>query len=103
MTLDDFMAAESGMSRTPGTCMTMGSASTMACLVEAMGIALPYNATAPAVDAGRRRLPHESGRLIVQMARGDLRLSKLLPPAAFTNAIRVLGAIGGPTNARLHP
>ena len=102
MTLDDFMAAESGMSRTPGTCMTMGSASTMACLVEAMGIALPYNATAPAVDAGRRRIAHESGRLIVQMARDDLRLSKLLTPAAFRNAIRVLGAIGGSTNAVLH-
>src|SRR6267154_2637658 len=102
MSLDDFMAAESGMSRTPGTCMTMGSASTTACLMEAMGIALPYNATAPAVDATRRRIAHESGRLIVQMARDDLRLSKLLTPAAFRNAIRVLGAIGGSTNAVLH-
>ncbi len=102
MSLDDFMAAESGMSRTPGTCMTMGSASTMACLMEAMGIALPFNATAPAVDARRRRIAHESGRLIVQMARDDLRLSKLLTAAAFRNAIRVLGAIGGSTNAVLH-
>jgi dihydroxy-acid dehydratase len=102
MSLDDFMAAESGMSRTPGTCMTMGSASTMACLMEAMGVALPFNATAPAVDARRRRIAHESGRLIVQMARDDLRLSKLLTAAAFRNAIRVLGAIGGSTNAVLH-
>src|SRR5882672_8150153 len=102
MTLEEFMTAESGMSRTPGTCMTMGSASTMACLMEAMGIALPFNATAPAVDARRRRIAHESGRLIVQMARDDLRLSKLLTPAAFRNAIRVLGAIGGSTNAVLH-
>src|SRR5260221_9060232 len=102
MSLDDFMAAESGMSRTPRTCMTMGSASTMACLMEAMGIALPFNATAPAVDARRRRIAHESGRLIVQMAPGDLRLSKLLTSAAFYNAIRVLGAIGGSTNALLH-
>jgi len=102
MSVDDFMAAESGMSRTPGTCMTMGSASTMACLMEVMGVALPYNATAPAVDARRRRIAHESGRLIVQMARDELRLSKLLTPAAFRNAIRVLGAIGGSTNAVLH-
>src|SRR5258707_10753823 len=103
MSLDDFMAAESGMSRTPGTCMTMGSASTMACLMEAMGIALPFNATAPAVDARRRRIAHESGRLIVQMARDERRLSTLLTPAAFRNAIRVLGAIGGPTHAAPHP
>jgi dihydroxy-acid dehydratase len=102
MSLDDFMAAESGMSRTPGTCMTMGSASTMACLMEAMGVALPYNATAPAVDARRRRIAHESGRLIVRMAREDTRLSKVLTRRAFENAIRVLGAIGGSTNAVLH-
>jgi dihydroxy-acid dehydratase len=102
MSLDNFMAAESGMSRTAGTCMTMGSASTMACLMEAMGIALPYNATAPAVDARRRRIAHESGRLIVKMARDDLRLSKLLVRPAFENAIRVMGAIGGSTNAVLH-
>jgi dihydroxy-acid dehydratase len=102
MSMDDFMAAESGMSRTPGTCMTMGSASTMACMVEAMGIALPYNATTPAVDAQRRRIAHESGRLIVRMAREDVRLSTILTRNAFENAIRVLGAIGGSTNTVLH-
>jgi len=102
MSLDDFMAAESGMSRTPGTCMTMGTASTMASLMEAMGIALPFNASAPAVDARRRRNAHESGRLIVKMARDDLRLSKILTRSAFENAIRVLGAIGGSTNAVIH-
>jgi dihydroxy-acid dehydratase len=102
MSLDDFMAAESGMSRTPGTCMTMGSASTMACLMEAMGIALPFNASAPAVDARRRRIAQETGRLIVGMARDDVRLSKVLTRAAFENAIRVLAAIGGSTNAVLH-
>jgi dehydratase ilvD1 len=102
MSLDDFMAAESGMSRTPGTCMTMGSASTMACLMEAMGIALPYNATAPAVDARRRRIAHETGRLIVQMVHEDIRLSTVLTRRAFENAIRILGAIGGSTNAVLH-
>src|SRR5271169_274330 len=102
MSLDDFMAAESGMSRTPGTCMTMGSASTMASMVEAMGIALPYNATTPAVDAQRRRIAHESGRLIVRMTRDDVRLSTILTRNAFENAIRVLGAIGGSTNTVLH-
>ena len=102
MSLDEFMAAESGMSRTPGTCMTMGSASTMACLMEAMGIALPFNATAPAVDARRGRIAQESGRLIVAMARNDVRPSKLLTRKAFENAIRVLAAIGGSTNAVLH-
>jgi dihydroxy-acid dehydratase len=102
MSMDDFMAAESGMSRTPGTCMTMGSASTMASMVEAMGIALPYNATTPAVDAQRRRIAHESGRLIVRMAREDVRLSTILTRKAFENAIRVLGAIGGSTNTVLH-
>ena len=102
MSLDEFMAAESGMSRTPGTCMTMGSASTMACLMEAMGMALPFNATAPAVDARRSRIAQESGRLIVSLARSDLRPSKLLTRKVFENAIRVLAAIGGSTNAVLH-
>ena len=82
--------------------MTMGTASTTACLMEAMGIALPLNATAPAVDATRRRIAHESGRLIVQMARSDLRLSRILTRDAFENAIRTLAAIGGSTNAVLH-
>jgi dehydratase ilvD1 len=102
MSLDGFMSAEFGMSRTPGTCMTMGSASTMACMMEAMGIALPYNASAPAVDAQRRRIAHESGRLIVRMVREDVRLSTILTRNAFENAIRVLGAIGGSTNTVLH-
>jgi dihydroxy-acid dehydratase len=102
MSMDDFLAAESGMSRTPGTCMTMGSASTMASMMESMGIALPYNATTPAVDAQRRRIAHESGRLIVRMAREDVRLSSILTRKAFENAIRVLGAIGGSTNTVLH-
>ena len=102
MSLNDFMAAEGGMSRSAGTCMTMGSASTLASLMEAMGIALPYNATAPAVDARRRVIAHESGRLIVHMAREDVRLSKILTRTAFENAIRVLAAIGGSTNAVLH-
>jgi dihydroxy-acid dehydratase len=102
MSLDDFMAAEAGMSRTPGTCMTMGSASTMACLMEAMGAAVPFNATAPAVDAARRRIAQDSGRLIVRMALEDVRLSTVLTREVFENAVRVLAAIGGSTNAVLH-
>src|ERR1700722_19491478 len=102
MSLDEFMAAESGMSRTPGTCMTMGSASTIACLMEATALPPPYNATAPAVDARRRRIAHETGRLIVRMAHEDVRLSTILTRTAFENAIRILAAIGGSTNAVLH-
>ncbi|MEX0300528.1 MAG: IlvD/Edd family dehydratase, partial [Kordiimonas sp.] len=102
MTLQDFMAAESGMSRSPGTCMTMGSASTFACLVEAMGLALPYNATFPAVDAGRKAMAHNSGRVIVDMVEKDRRLSQLLTREAIENAIKVHAAIGGSTNAVLH-
>src|SRR5579862_3207525 len=82
--------------------MTMGTASTMSALMEAMGVALPFNATTPAVDAGRRRIAHESGRLAVHMAREDLRLSKILTRQAFENGIRLLAAIGGSTNAVLH-
>jgi len=102
MELKDFMAAESGMSRSAGTCMTMGSASTFACIVEAMGLSLPYNATIPAVDARRRVLAHETGRTIVDLARRDVRLSKILTREAFENAIRTIAAIGGSTNAVLH-
>jgi dihydroxy-acid dehydratase len=102
MELKDFMAAESGMSRSAGTCMTMGSASTFASIVEAMGLSLPYNATIPAVDSRRRALAHETGRTIVDLARRDVRLSKILTREAFENAIRVIAAIGGSTNAVLH-
>src|SRR6185295_4999436 len=77
MSLKDFMAAERGMSRSPGTCMTMGTASTMASIVETLGLALPFNATIPAVDARRRVLAHESGRAIVQMVKDDVRLSSI--------------------------
>jgi dihydroxy-acid dehydratase len=98
----DFFAAESGMSRSPGTCMTMGSASTMASVVEAMGLSLPYNATIPAVDSRRRVLAHETGRRIVELARSDIRLSQIATRAAFENAIVVSAAIGGSTNTAIH-
>ena len=102
MSVDAFLAAEAGMSRSAGSCMTMGTASTMASMVEALGIALPDNAALPAVDARRNALAQLTGRRIVQMVHEDLTLSKILTKTAFENAIRVNGAIGGSTNAVLH-
>lgn len=102
MSQKDFQAAESAMSRSPGHCMTMGTASTMASMVEALGLALPGNAAVPAVDAERARLARLTGRRIVGMVAEDLRLSKILTRAAFANAIRVNGAVGGSTNAVVH-
>ncbi len=102
MSMTSFMEAESGMSRSPGTCMTMGSASTMACLVEAMGLSLPYNATIPAVDARRKTLAHMTGRRIVELVQQGLKLSDFLTREAMENAIRIHAAIGGSTNAVLH-
>ena len=102
LSVDEFMQAESGMSRSPGTCMTMGTASTMACLVEAMGLSLPYNGTIPAVDSRRRTLAHCTGRRIVELVREATPLSRIATRQAFENAIKVNSAIGGSTNAVLH-
>ncbi|WP_460448609.1 IlvD/Edd family dehydratase [Alsobacter sp. SYSU BS001988] len=102
MSRDDFMAAENAMSRSPGHCMTMGTASTMACMAEALGMALPGNAAYPAVDAHRARLARLTGRRIVAMVQEDLRMSQILTREAFANAIRVNAAIGGSTNAVIH-
>jgi len=102
MTRAEFMSAERGMSRTPGTCMTMGSASTVACLVEAMGLSMPYNATIPAVDAQRKTMSHLTGRRIVDLVKEDITLSQLVTRESFENAIKVLSAIGGSTNAVIH-
>lgn len=100
--LNEFLAAESGMSRSHGTCMTMGSASTFAAMTEAFGIALPGNASLPAVDARRGALAHRSGRAIVALVLDDRPLSMFLTRASFENAIRVHAAIGGSTNTLLH-
>jgi L-arabonate dehydrase len=94
--------AESCMNRSNGHCMTMGTASTMACMVEALGMALPGNAAIPAVDARRNRQAQLTGRRIVEMVREDLRMSKVLTRAAFENGIFVNAAIGGSTNAVIH-
>ncbi|HKW81323.1 MAG TPA: IlvD/Edd family dehydratase [Casimicrobiaceae bacterium] len=98
----DMVEVESCMSRSAGHCMTMGTASTMASLVEALGIGLPTNAAIPAVDSRRRVLARMAGRRIVDMVREDLRMSKILTRDAFENAIMVNGAIGGSTNAVVH-
>lgn len=102
ISLQDFMDAEADMSRSTGTCNTMGTASTMACMVEALGVSLPHNAAIPAVDARRSALAYLSGMRIVGMVNEDLRLSHILTRAAFINAIRVNAAIGGSTNAVIH-
>ena len=102
MTQTEFSEAEACMSRSAGSCMTMGTASTMASMVEALGVALPQNATIPAVDSRRGVLAHVAGRRIVEMVHEDLTLSKILTREAFENAIRVNGAIGGSTNAVIH-
>ncbi len=102
MSPEEFAAAESAMSRSPGHCMTMGTASTMASMVEALGMSLAHNAAYPAIDAHRNRLARQSGRRMVAMVHEDLRPSAILTKDAFVNAIRVAGAIGGSTNAVIH-
>ena len=102
MPLCDFMDAEACMSRSAGHCMTMGTASTMACMVEALGLGLPQNAATPAVDSRRYALAQQAGRRIVDMVRQDVRLSRILTRQAFENAIRVNAAVGGSSNAVLH-
>ena len=119
----EFYAAETGMSRSTGTCNTMGTASTMACIVEALGMSLSENAAIPAVDSRRKALAHmvseyhdcfgcctckcspivkqyhanlfQSGMMIVDMVKEDVKPSSILTREAFENAIKVLCAIGG--------
>jgi L-arabonate dehydrase len=98
----EFIEAESCMNRSRGHCMTMGTASTMASVVEALGMGLPHNAAIPAVDARRQVLAHLAGRRIVEMVREDLTIEKILTREAFENAIRANAAIGGSTNAVNH-
>tara|TARA_Y100001978_G_scaffold118013_1_gene105223 strand:+ start:971 stop:2608 length:1638 start_codon:yes stop_codon:yes gene_type:complete len=102
MSLSDFMAAESGMSRSKGVCMTMGTASTMSSLVEAMGLSLPTNGALPAVDARRTALAHLTGKRIVEMVDEELKPSEILTREAFINAIVTNAAIGGSSNAVVH-
>lgn len=102
ISLEQYHEAEACMHRSHGTCMTMGTASTMACLVEALGMSLPGNGAIPAVDARRNLLARESGRRIVKMAQDDIVMSQVVTRASLENAIRANAAIGGSTNAVIH-
>jgi len=98
----DFTEIENSMSRSNGHCMTMGTASTMACVTEALGLTLPGGAAIPAVDSRRAHLAETAGRQIVELVEQDIRPSDILTRAAFENAIRALHAISGSTNAIIH-
>ena len=102
MSMEDLEMAEAGMCRSSGSCAVMGTASTMACMVESLGLSLPHNAAIPAADSRRKVLAHLSGMRIVEMVREDLKLSNILTREAFENAIMVNAAIGGSTNFVIH-
>jgi len=102
MSDEEFYIAEACMTRSRGHCAVMGTASTMACMVESLGLSLAENAAIPAADSRRKVLAHLSGSRIVDMVREDLRLADVLTPAAFENAITVNAAIGGSTNFIIH-
>jgi len=99
---EDFIEAEAAMSRSVGHCAPMGTASTMAAMVEALGLALPDNATIPAADSRRKVMAHLAGMRIVEMVKEDLTMDKILTRKAFENAIMVNAAVGGSTNFILH-
>lgn len=102
MSEDELNIAESGMCRSKGHCAVMGTASSMACMVEALGLSLPDNAAIPAADSNRKVLAQLSGKRIVEMVKDDLKLSDILSRKAFENAIVVNAAVGGSTNFVLH-
>jgi dihydroxy-acid dehydratase len=102
LTQKEFVEAEACMTRTPGHCAVMGTASTMATMVEALGLSLPQNAAIPAADVRRKVLAQHSGRRIVEMVNEDQKISKVLTRQAFENAIRVNAATGGSTNFVIH-
>jgi L-arabonate dehydrase len=101
-TPEDILEAEIGVARSQGHCMSMGTASTMACMVESLGLTLPGAATIPAVDARKKVMAQLSGRRIVEMVKEDLRLSKILTRKAFENSIVINAAVGGSTNFLIH-
>ena len=101
-TEEDIHEAEIGSARSAGHCMSMGTASTMACMVEALGLTLPGAAAIPAVDSRKKVLAQLSGRRIVEMVKEDLKLSKILTRKAFENSIVVNAAVGGSTNFIIH-
>lgn len=99
---EDILEAEIGAARSAGHCMTMGTASTMACMVEALGLTLPGAAAIPAVDSRKKVMAQLSGRRIVEMVKEDLKLSRILTRQAFENSIVINAAIGGSTNFIIH-
>jgi L-arabonate dehydrase len=102
MSDQELTLAEAGMCRSDGHCAVMGTASSMACMVEALGLSLPGNAAIPAPDAARKVMAHLSGMEIVDMVKQDRKLSDILTREAFENAIMVNAAIGGSTNFVIH-
>jgi len=102
MSQQSFLEAESCMSRSIGHCNTMGTASTMAAMMEALGLTLPQGSAIPAADSRRWALAHMAGRTIVEMIHKDRKMSRILTREAFENAIRVNAALGGSTNAVIH-
>jgi dihydroxy-acid dehydratase len=99
---DEIAAVNNQLVASVGTCSVMGTASTMACIAEALGLTMPGGASPPAVSAERIRVAEQTGAQAVQMARDQLTIDKILTPAAFENALRVLLAIGGSTNGLVH-
>jgi dihydroxy-acid dehydratase len=102
MSQEEFSVAEACMCRSHGHCAVMGTASSMACMVESLGLSLPENAAIPAADSRRKVLAQNSGVRIVEMVRNNLVLSEILTRKAFENAITVNAAIGGSTNFVIH-
>jgi L-arabonate dehydrase len=102
MSQEELYIAESGLCRSDGHCGVMGTASTMACMVESLGLSLPGNAAIPAPDSARKVLAHLSGMEIVKMVENDLKIGDILTREAFENAIMVNAAIGGSTNFVIH-
>ena len=102
VTREDLIEAESCMSRSAGHCMTMGTASTMATMVEALGLTLPGASAIPAVDSRKKVMAHLSGNRIVGMVNENLKMSDILTRKAFENAIRISSAVGGSTNLVIH-
>ncbi len=102
VTREDLIEAESCMSRSAGHCMTMGTASTMATMVEALGLTLPGASAIPAVDSRKKVMAHLSGNRIVEMVNENLKMSDILTRKAFENAIRISSAVGGSTNLVIH-
>ncbi|WP_156307330.1 IlvD/Edd family dehydratase [Sphingobacterium endophyticum] len=102
LTEEEMNLAEAGMCRSIGHCAVMGTASSMASMVEALGLTLPNNAAIPAADSNRKVLARLSGRRIVQMIKDDIKISQILKRESFENAIKVNAAIGGSTNFAIH-